>query len=1500
MSSEDTRKLVSVPSQCLDNLNAAESGSDTNRTSLSFAPASFGALNASFLLGDDLDGDNSDDDSEYENELRSGNLPTSLGDGTEWSDDNPISETQSSSPSSIFSYSFASLAASSNSSSSSSSCSASSPTTSAPQLPNDNFRTLLRDELPSAAVDALIATSLSADPPALDELGWHPLSGSPAARQAAVNAFGLGEKLASSSPSERQRWYAGLGSPWKCALGPPHGGVAFGVPYGGAASLGAAAPDPSPRSDSSTAANSSHLYEGRWRITKSKVLEYPACKQVHSSASALASSLYLSKPTWLFSPNGAICEERVKLPLIGQIASTHWLVCVYVSPTMRLLRCIRGAPSPSSATSNNNEASSSRADNDESSLAFHYAIATLQSLTVRDATTGAEVTGSMQGIDRWIGKGELKPPRRPHSPAIIVDSSDQHHARRSVSELSGIPGPPLPLDTTSSTGPNDRWAKKPQPPPYSPSTISPDDQEPRLSFFCVPVPPRASPAPSNAPAPGGAVHASIMAVGAGGGKRRLRIEFQSIAGGRRAQVLDHAPPTPGARTVHHARGDARPEADVRTSALAEDESLRASSSSGDPSLRSTLSKVATVVSKGIAAPLEMAPEDTPAMALSPTPSDTTVAQSSLRHSHVNNPLDPTIAQPKSAAAASTASHFSWEASLALAINRQVVLLESGAKHSGDASGNRNSVVDRSSNSKKNSDIAGNINCNPVTESQLPLCAGCNSHIHLRSFEALGALWHITCLTCVHCAKPLGAGERFYVDDDLATGSAAGSAVAATATARSASVHCADCYLEVTYTRCFGCLAHIVNEPAVAALGQTFHLRCFSCAACGQNMSTEKANSMRSNAKTFGSTNDGALSIGSVSETVHYFEHNGQVYCDADYQRLFGNTCSGCGLSLSKMLEAEHRSLGGNVTDSPSNVVEALEELWHRECFICAECSTPLDAARSPSATPSMSLSWGTVSGVMYCAEHFARRFAVESAVLEDWGKGGADEIRVEAWTGGHDDVRSGSLHRSSSQIRSPSFRLTLEQEPVRLSFNGGPPAPPMASIAAPLSSIMPPEEAGNVLPRLPSSTARQSKCGVVIPAFHVSGINHSANNTSDESSCNDHGEAHASTNEQFSRKARSPTFEQTIGELKHDWFLPADNAHSSNVREREIASASASLLAREGSPSSAQSPLSPSSIAPLDSSAQDSRRNGGTISTEGTAQEIAVRHGLLSAGIDWARESHDRGAQRAQCSWKRSKNKSFKPMNNVDIDAVPRTQDLKPMLEPSSAPHSLSSKSTLQPGKSTMDVAVTLRYGVAAALGQSVPQAELEPRLYVLRSATLPPADDPKNAAAAAEGLNILQPQDYTEVATYVLGTTPLASSGTDDADSSMLSGANIDAVQDLLPDEEVPLSFEALAPAVFKALRRRVFGMGDAEYFASMCKNTVSSVSAGSGKSGSYFMYSADRRLIIKSVKRSEFPFLMRILPSYVRHMKSNHFHSLLPRYLGLYKVRGRFSFDFVKRLLI
>ena len=42
-----------------------------------------------------------------------------------------------------------------------------------------------------------------------------------------------------------------------------------------------------------------------------------------------------------------------------------------------------------------------------------------------------------------------------------------------------------------------------------------------------------------------------------------------------------------------------------------------------------------------------------------------------------------------------------------------------------------------------------------------------------------------------------------------------------------------------------------------------------------------------------------------------------------------------------------------------------------------------------------------------------------------------------------------------------------------------------------------------------------------------------------------------------------------------------------------------------------------------------------------------------------------------------------------------------------------------------------------------------------------------------------------------------------------------------------------------------------------------------GTGKSGSFFFFSHDRKFLIKTMKKKELDIMLKILPDYIKHMK-------------------------------
>ncbi len=64
-----------------------------------------------------------------------------------------------------------------------------------------------------------------------------------------------------------------------------------------------------------------------------------------------------------------------------------------------------------------------------------------------------------------------------------------------------------------------------------------------------------------------------------------------------------------------------------------------------------------------------------------------------------------------------------------------------------------------------------------------------------------------------------------------------------------------------------------------------------------------------------------------------------------------------------------------------------------------------------------------------------------------------------------------------------------------------------------------------------------------------------------------------------------------------------------------------------------------------------------------------------------------------------------------------------------------------------------------------------------------------------------------------------------------------------------------------------------------------------GSGKSDSFFFYTANSQFIIKTLKESELRLLVRkgVLDKYYQHIK-HHKDSLLARFYGIYNVKIKF----------
>jgi hypothetical protein len=68
--------------------------------------------------------------------------------------------------------------------------------------------------------------------------------------------------------------------------------------------------------------------------------------------------------------------------------------------------------------------------------------------------------------------------------------------------------------------------------------------------------------------------------------------------------------------------------------------------------------------------------------------------------------------------------------------------------------------------------------------------------------------------------------------------------------------------------------------------------------------------------------------------------------------------------------------------------------------------------------------------------------------------------------------------------------------------------------------------------------------------------------------------------------------------------------------------------------------------------------------------------------------------------------------------------------------------------------------------------------------------------------------------------------------------------------------------------------------------RNQIFSSGEASGKSGSFFFFSHDRRFIVKTMRGDELEFMEKLIPDYYKHIKANP-KSLLARVYGIYTIK-------------
>ncbi|XP_041478365.1 phosphatidylinositol 5-phosphate 4-kinase type-2 beta-like [Lytechinus variegatus] len=107
-----------------------------------------------------------------------------------------------------------------------------------------------------------------------------------------------------------------------------------------------------------------------------------------------------------------------------------------------------------------------------------------------------------------------------------------------------------------------------------------------------------------------------------------------------------------------------------------------------------------------------------------------------------------------------------------------------------------------------------------------------------------------------------------------------------------------------------------------------------------------------------------------------------------------------------------------------------------------------------------------------------------------------------------------------------------------------------------------------------------------------------------------------------------------------------------------------------------------------------------------------------------------------------------------------------------------------------------------------------------------------------------------------------------------------------LFNKENLPshFKFKEYCPQVFRNLRN-LFSITDHEYQNSfVCSAPVYDDSAG--KSGAKFLRSSDGKFVVKTISKEEVELMHNILPPYHQYIVEKHGETLLPQYLGMYRL--------------
>ncbi|KAK1628486.1 hypothetical protein QYE76_002801 [Lolium multiflorum] len=104
-------------------------------------------------------------------------------------------------------------------------------------------------------------------------------------------------------------------------------------------------------------------------------------------------------------------------------------------------------------------------------------------------------------------------------------------------------------------------------------------------------------------------------------------------------------------------------------------------------------------------------------------------------------------------------------------------------------------------------------------------------------------------------------------------------------------------------------------------------------------------------------------------------------------------------------------------------------------------------------------------------------------------------------------------------------------------------------------------------------------------------------------------------------------------------------------------------------------------------------------------------------------------------------------------------------------------------------------------------------------------------------------------------------------------------------PHQSSEFRWKDYCPMVFRHMME-LFAVSPANYMLAICGDDALRGLSSPGKSGSFFYLTQDERFMIKTVKKSEVKLLIRMLPSYYKHVR-RYKSSLITRFYGVHSVK-------------